>query len=362
MSRLIRVRVPEIHDRATGGSLANRGLIAALRRRADVRVRIDRPDDGTASPGGVSGSDGCPDEALTLVDSLRIGDPGPGRSVLLAHYLHCVDPEAEEAETAERERSQLEDYAAILAPSEWVRDRLRALGVSADRVFAWTPGLDERFRGARAGSEPGFSRTNDPDASGAGGRGAPSRLLTVASVIPGKHHDLIPEVASEIADRAWRWTLVGDEELYPDWASKMRDRFARSELADRFTWRGVVDPSEIPALYEEADLFVLPSRFETLGLAVREAMAMGCPPVAFRTGGIPESVTHEETGLLAGEPGSAVRLAEAVNVLLADPERRRRMGRAARAAARSFPDWDESADRLLDILDRVSELPPKQSP
>jgi hypothetical protein len=38
------------------------------------------------------------------------------------------------------------------------------------------------------------------------------------------------------------------------------------------------------------------------------------------------------------------------------------MGRAARAVARSFPDWDDAADRLLAILDRVTDLPPKQSP
>lgn len=362
MSRSILVRVPEIHDRATGGSLVNRRLIAALRRRADVRVRIDRPADRSASPGGDSGEREISDDALTLVDSLRIGDPGPGRSVLLAHYLNCVDPEAEESEAAERERSQLEDYAAIVAPSEWVRDRLRAIGVSPDRVYAWTPGLDERFRGSGEGVTFGSSAEDDRIASGARDGQAPVKILTVASVIPGKHHDLIPKVADEIADRAWCWMLVGEEELYPDWASKIRERFTESELADRFIWRGVVDPSEMPALYEEADLFVLPSRFETLGLAVREAMAMGSPPVAFRTGGIPESIAHGETGLLAGEPGSAARLAEAVTVLLSDPERRGQMGRAARAAARSFPGWDESADRLLEILDRVTDLPPKQSP
>lgn len=362
MPRSIRVRVPEIHDRATGGSLVNRRLVTALRRRADVRVRVDRPNDGEASTGSEPAEAGSPDDSVTLVDSLRIGDPGPGRNVLLAHYLHCVDPEVEEADAAERERSQLREYAAIIAPSAWVRDRLRAVGISDDRVFAWTPGLDERFRGASDGSVPGSSGEGGRDGDGRRSREASPRILTVASVVPGKDYELIPKVAAEIADRPWHWILVGEEDLYPDWASRMRERFARSELADRFTWRGVVDPSGMPALYEQSDLFVLPSRFETLGLAVREAMAMGSPPVAFRTGGIPESVTHEETGLFAGEPGSAARLADAVEVLLTDPERRTKLGRAARAAARSFPDWDESADRLVDIIDRVSELPPKQTP
>ena len=102
MRRLIRVRVPDIHDRATGGSVVNRRLIAALRRRSDVRVRVDRPDGGEAPSANESDALDSGNEYLTLVDALRIEDPGPGRNVLLAHYLHCVDPEAEASEEAER--------------------------------------------------------------------------------------------------------------------------------------------------------------------------------------------------------------------------------------------------------------------
>jgi glycosyltransferase involved in cell wall biosynthesis len=81
-----------------------------------------------------------------------------------------------------------------------------------------------------------------------------------------------------------------------------------------------------------ADLAVVPSHFETLGLAALEAMAAGIPIVASRVGGLPEVVTHESDGLLV-PPGDPVALAHAIRGLLTDPARREAMGLAARKSA-----------------------------
>jgi glycosyltransferase involved in cell wall biosynthesis len=82
---------------------------------------------------------------------------------------------------------------------------------------------------------------------------------------------------------------------------------------------------DIPQLLPLLDAFVLPSLYEGFGIAILEAMAAGRPVVATTVGGIPEFVTHGETGILV-EPGNAAALARAIQTVLANPEQARQMG------------------------------------
>jgi glycosyltransferase involved in cell wall biosynthesis len=108
---------------------------------------------------------------------------------------------------------------------------------------------------------------------------------------------------------------------------------------------------ELRALYQSADVFVFPSRADTLPLAVLEAMASGLPVVASSVGGIPFQVT-DETGILI-PPGDARALADAVGRLCVDRDARVRMGRAARARVLSRFDWRESARLAIDAYEQV---------
>ena len=90
--------------------------------------------------------------------------------------------------------------------------------------------------------------------------------------------------------------------------------------------------SDVGRLLAAADVFVQPSRSEGLPLAVLEAMAAGLPVVATRVGGMAEAIVEGETGLQI-EPGDPEALAGALASLLAQPERRRRLGDAGRARA-----------------------------
>lgn len=77
---------------------------------------------------------------------------------------------------------------------------------------------------------------------------------------------------------------------------------------------------DIPQLLPIFDIFVLPSLYEGFGIALLEAMAAGRPIIATAVGGIPEFITHGETGLLI-EAGNATALADAIEELLESPER-----------------------------------------
>jgi glycosyltransferase involved in cell wall biosynthesis len=103
-------------------------------------------------------------------------------------------------------------------------------------------------------------------------------------------------------------------------------------IADRVDFLGDIPDEDLPALYQAADVFVMPAhlRAEALGIAQIEALASGIPCVSTELGtGTSFANRNGETGLVV-PPGEAPALAHAINTLLADPDLRRRMGDAGR--------------------------------
>ena len=105
---------------------------------------------------------------------------------------------------------------------------------------------------------------------------------------------------------------------------------------------------EVIQLLTHATVFACPSIYEPLGIVNLEAMACGTAVVGSRTGGIPEVVADGETGLLVpvGEPEP---LADALNVLLRDPDRAEAMGQAGRKRAVSEFAWPAIAAQTADL-------------
>lgn len=109
-----------------------------------------------------------------------------------------------------------------------------------------------------------------------------------------------------------------------------------------------VPHAQVMAAWRRCAIGVVPSRWpDPCPQVALEAMAAGRPLVASRTGGLPDLVGHNETGLLV-PPGDVAALRQALDSLLEDPERRERMGAAARARARAY--------RATAITDRIEAL------
>jgi glycosyltransferase involved in cell wall biosynthesis len=108
---------------------------------------------------------------------------------------------------------------------------------------------------------------------------------------------------------------------------------------------------DVPDLLADADVFVLSSRSEGHPVAILEAMAAGLPVVASRVGGVPEQVSHGETGLLV-EPGDPDALAAALQLLATDPALRLRLGAAGRERAERFFDLDAFRRAHVELYSR----------
>jgi glycosyltransferase involved in cell wall biosynthesis len=110
---------------------------------------------------------------------------------------------------------------------------------------------------------------------------------------------------------------------------------------------------ELIDLYQRADVFVLPSRSETFGLAVAEALACGLPVITTRVGAFPEMVRDGVNGHLV-PPGSPHLLAEAIRSLIDHPERRAAMGAASLDLARQAHDADRNNRAIVDLMARLA--------
>jgi starch synthase len=115
---------------------------------------------------------------------------------------------------------------------------------------------------------------------------------------------------------------------------------------------------EVVQVLSHATVFCCPSIYEPQGIVNLEAMACGTAVVASAVGGIPEVVVHGRTGLLVpyaeNDPDCFEReFAEAVNALVADPDRARAMGAAGRARAVRDYDWGAIARRTRDVYTSV---------
>ena len=111
-----------------------------------------------------------------------------------------------------------------------------------------------------------------------------------------------------------------------------------------------------PPITRMADVFAMPCRtrgagldVEGLGIVYLEASASGVPVVAGRSGGAPETVLDDETGLVV-DGWDVGAIAATVSDLLADPDRAARMGAAGRRWVVDNWQWTDQAARLADLL------------
>lgn len=115
---------------------------------------------------------------------------------------------------------------------------------------------------------------------------------------------------------------------------------------------GFLHGEELASAYASSDIFVMPSRTETLGLVILEAMCSGLPVVAARAGGIPEMIQDTVSGFLVDTDDEAINRIEE---LLLSKEKRETMGARARVHA-SGRSWRNATHRLVEIYQRTLDM------
>jgi len=133
-----------------------------------------------------------------------------------------------------------------------------------------------------------------------------------------------------------RLALVGDG----PYRSELENFFAES----RTHFVGYLTGKELATAFASADAFIFPSRSETLGLVLLEAMAAGCPVVAARSGGIPDIVTDGVNGYLF-DPSDELGAVAATERLLSHRAERESLRQKARQEAERWS-WEAATHQL----------------
>ncbi|MGO4595900.1 glycosyltransferase family 4 protein [Leifsonia sp. 2TAF2] len=322
--------VPEGVDepaRVSGGNVYDRRIVDGLRadgwevRMLGVRDAVDGLQRALA---------GVPDGTLLLVDGLLAG-PEPdallrhGDRLLLALLAH-MPPGNDDSAAADALRSAFRSARLVIATSAWTRSELIAQdAVAPDRIVVAHPGAD-----VTAGAE------SRPSADG-------GRLLCVGVVAPHKGQDVLVEALSSLREvPAWSCTFAGSLDVDPDFVARLRATVTEAGLAERVDFAGVLTGSALDEASARADLLVAPSRSESFGMAVADALARGIPVLASGVGGIPEAVAGNR-GAVTVPPGDSWALERVLRRWWGDPEWRAELTGAAREGRGAMRTWADAS-------------------
>ena len=283
-----------------------------------------------------------PDGETVLIDGLIASPaaaqllPHAGRirmTVLLHMPLATALDTPHEAGAERSERAVLHAAAGVVVTSEWTRRQvLTRYAVPACRVHVARPGAD---------------RVAAP------GRPVRGHLICVGVLGRHKGQDLLVEALAGLADRDWQCVLAGSPDRDPDFAEQLRARITRLGLGRRVRLAGVLTGSALSDAYASADLLVAPSRAETYGMTVTEALAHGLPVIAAAVGGLPEALGSAADGTRPGRlipPGDPAALAAALGDWLDDDRYRQRLRAAARERRSTLGGWDQTTHELANAL------------
>jgi len=172
-------------------------------------------------------------------------------------------------------------------------------------------------------------------------------LLTVCRLTARKRIDrLIEAVSLAVADGIdLRLNIAGHGQLL----GRLKAFAAESNVTDRVNFLGYINPSDMPAIYRDNDIFVMSSAHEGMSNAMLEAMASGMPIITTRCEGVEELIA--DNGIIVGK-NSPRFIADAIVRLYQDKEELARMARDAVKRAGKFT-WKDAAERYLDEYKKI---------
>jgi glycosyltransferase involved in cell wall biosynthesis len=280
-----------------------------------------------------------PDGAVVLVDGLIAVRESEAivvhssrlRIVVLAHMVAS----AEIAASADRERLVLKAAKRVIATSQWTRSELIARNLATPESVIV--------------AHPGTGPAEPTVASQSGGR-----MLCVGVLAPHKGQDLLIQALAHLTDVGrWTCTLVGSVNSAPNFVDELRETINRTNLTRRVTFTGALAGNSLERAYSQADLVVVPSRTESFGMVITEALAHGIPVVAARVGGIPEAMSTMGAGILV-PPGDPWALEVVLRHWLTNREHRSELTAAAITGRTTGTQWATTVDTIAGVLQGVA--------
>jgi glycosyltransferase involved in cell wall biosynthesis len=346
----VHVVAPEGFDdpgQPTGGNIYDRRVCAGLAEAGwEVLVTTVAPAWPVPGPGARASLarivSAIPDGETVLIDGLIASPaaaqllPHTGRiqmTVLLHMPLATVPATHRDASARRSERLVLRAASGVVVTSEWTRQQvLTRYAIPARRVHVARPGVDQ---------------------VAVPGRPVRGHLICVGVLSRHKGQDLLVEALAGLAERDWQCVLAGPLDRDPDFAGHVQACITHLGYGHRVRLTGVLTGAALSHAYTTADLLVAPSRSETYGMTVTEALAHGVPVIAAAVGGLPEALGFTAGGTRPGQlvpPEDPAALAAALGDWLADERHRHRLRAAARQRRSTLHGWGQTTQEIASAL------------
>ena len=169
-------------------------------------------------------------------------------------------------------------------------------------------------------------------------------MLYVGVIKENKGIDLLIRAAPLLADCR---IIIAGGQSQPEYLKTLTELAQQLNVESKILFTGFVDNETLNSLYHGCDIFVLPTRADTLPLCILDAMACQKPVVSTTIGGVPEEV-GPENGILV-EPNNHRLLAAALNRLLADKRLREKMGKNGYRKIDNKFTWNKVAAKVATI-------------
>ena len=217
-------------------------------------------------------------------------------------------------------RKTLNTFDHIIAVSDYVRNDLIRRGISADDITTACPCLEK------------YPKLSDEEGD---------YILSLGRLVRTKGLDYLIEAMQYVDGKL---IICGKG---PD-SKRLMKKIRRFNVSDKVEMKGWVSEEEKDSLMSQCKMFVMPSLYESYGLAALEIMSYGRPVVCTDVNGLPDTV---KDGGVYVKPKDAKGLADAVNSLLSDKEKRKELGTNARKVAEN-----QNVKNTVDIVESVYQM------
>ena len=245
----------------------------------------------------------------------------------------------------ENELDLIKKSDAIVVPTHQEKENLILNYKSENNIYIVSPGVDlEKFKSKNkfeSREKLGLSQTT-------------KILLSVGRLEPIKGYDVLINALSFLNisdDFDVRLLIIGGDSKSQNELERLNSLKLKHGLSNQVNFLGAIDHDKLPIYLSAADVFVMPSAYETFGIAALEASACNLPVIAPQVGGLKSVVKHGQTGFLSVNK-SPESLMHYLEILLKNKPLRELFGVNSRLHAMNYS-WGKSSEDLISVFEDV---------
>ena len=234
---------------------------------------------------------------------------------------------------------------AIVVPTYQEKENLILNYKSENDIYIVSPGVDlEKFKSKnkfKSREKLGLSQTS-------------KILLSVGRLEPIKGYDVLINALSFLNisdDFDVRLLIIGGDSKSQNELERLNSLKLKHGLSNQVNFLGAIDHDELPIYFSAADVFLMPSAYETFGIAALEASACNLPVIAPQVGGLKSVVKHCQTGFLSVNK-SPESLTHYLEILLNNKPLRELFGVNSRLHAMNYS-WGKSSKDLISVFEDI---------